>query len=101
MSDEARQNNEGIEQEGLDHFPMFIIEWVAGDANGLEYGSRDDVEAAVQGGGQFTVYRVDADWWGHPDDPGADYMGSLPHWHVDDDFYRLWMGTMDRPWDGS
>jgi len=101
MPDEVRERNEGIEQEGLHHYPVFIIEYVAGDTNGLEYGTREDVEAAVQAGGDFTVYRVDGDWRGHPETPGTDYMGSLPHWHVAHDFYGHWRGTWKRPWDGS
>jgi len=110
VPDHAREVLEGLEQPGLE-YPFLIIEWFPEDelgkpgrasSNGFEFVSLDEGEDALKqivrqdstgiDKGDFTycnVYLIAEDYTGHPDKPGADYMGALEHWHIDNDYLDL------------
>lgn len=83
-------------------YPFWAVEYFApalvASRGRFEYFDEKGLEAVLRGmtvmenppeDGEFcAVYRFDTDFSGHPDVPGGDYMGQLPHEHVDYDTLR-------------
>ena len=91
MSGAQQVRNEPLEQPDIQHFPFYILEYQAADGS-IWYDWCETIDDEIAGlqrevlkAGQcyFIVYVVKNDWHGDPRNPGADYMGALEHWHID------------------
>lgn len=114
MSEANRERNEGLEHE-IQHYPFYILEFEAtpeqkkysDSVNGFHFCTEDEVAeeiASIQrdenlgvGESYFTVYALRGDWEGDPANPGADYMGSLEYWAIDNQYLDQY-GREARPW---
>jgi len=107
MSAEQQARNEPLEQSDFLHYPFYILEFCAPDesvwydwceewevAEHLAGISRDTLK---QGECYFTIYAIKGDFQGDPNDPGADYMGALDHWRIDNEYLEH-HGQDVKPW---
>lgn len=114
MSNENQKRNEGLKHE-IEHYPFYIVEFEIpseqqkifnGSVNGFHFCTETDVVQELkeierrkleEGESYLTIYAISGDWEGNPNNPGTDYMGALPHTHVDDAFLDT-HGSESRPW---